>query len=409
MPTAPPPVERADNRELNEEHRLLTKLRDAVLLPEGDGWVTLRNGRQIVVDPEFRWLSALVAMTAVSTIAALVVGDSVGIPAAKIILSYAAMIWLMAPPTVLIVLVGFLATAALKRSASPIGDLKPFLAARFGSPMAAAGTIVPILVMPLLMGAFGTLKQVIPLVNPFGWDDAFARADRILFLGWQPWELTHALFGSPLATVAIDRIYTLWVMLLFVAVLSFALFAPTYLRARFFVSFGAGWLLIGGVGAFLLSSAGPCYADLVGASAAPEFATLMERLRTIHAGYHLGAVDWQSVLWKAHDQQDYGFGKGISAMPSMHNAVTFLYLLATARAPKHIRAVAWLFTAVIFIGSIHLGWHYAADGLVAWAAMAAIWWGAGVYLRSVGYAPVQSVESDGATEPAGAEPAPTIA
>ncbi|MGX5841475.1 hypothetical protein ACWGTI_12205 [Mesorhizobium sp. ArgA1] len=31
----------------------------------------------------------------------------------------------------------------------------------------------------------------------------------------------------------------------------------------------------------------------------------------------------------------------------------------------------------MFFGSIHLGWHYAVDGIVGIAAALAIWWGCG--------------------------------
>ena len=41
----------------------------------------------------------------------------------------------------------------------------------------------------------------------------------------------------------------------------------------------------------------------------------------------------------------------------------------------------------ILIASIHLGWHYLADGLIGWGGMALIWWGAGAYLDRVGYPP----------------------
>ena len=33
--------------------------------------------------------------------------------------------------------------------------------------------------------------------------------------------------------------------------------------------------------------------------------------------------------------------------------------------------------AVLFIGSVHLGWHYAVDGYVAIVGTAAIWWAVG--------------------------------
>jgi hypothetical protein len=208
--------------------------------------------------------------------------------------------------------------------------------------------------------------------------------------------------------MAIDRIYTGWVPLLFVPVLCFAMFAPRHLRARFFLSFAASWLLIGVVGAFLFASAGPCYAQLIGATTVAEYAPSMERLHAVHTGgYQLGAVNWQEVLWTAHTSRDYGFAMGISAMPSIHNAVTMLYVLAVWGCSRLVRLLTVAFAAIILIGSVHLGWHYALDGLFAWATAAAIWVAAGRFLSWAGYDPQPPIISAdiGGTVPGEAAPA----
>ena len=52
-------------------------------------------------------------------------------------------------------------------------------------------------------------------------------------------------------------------------------------------------------------------------------------------------------------------------------------LLLFALAASKIRPLlGWIFgayAALIWIGSIHLGWHYAVDGLVAAASTIALW------------------------------------
>jgi hypothetical protein len=277
--------------------------------------------------------------------------------------------------------------AMLRGVKSPLGKLREHAASRLGSVDQAAGTLLPMLMMILVLAAFGTLKQIMPLVAPFTWDDTFARADRFLMFGHQPWQLTHAVFRSPLDTQILNFIYFLWLPFLFFSVFGFATVAKRYLRARFFVTFGAAWLLLGVVGAFLLSSAGPCYAALIGASSAPDFAGLMERLRTIDTtGHPIGALRWQAELWQDHMTHHYGLGLGVSAMPSMHNAIAFLYVLAARRGNLLVRASTWVFAAAILVASVHLGWHYLVDGLFAWVVVTAIWWGAGAYLRWCGYA-----------------------
>jgi len=332
------------------------------------------------------WLAALVVMTLAGSVTAGIAGAIGGVPAHRVTLQYVSIIALWAPATLFVALVPLAIRAAVLRVPSPIGEALQFIRCRVGTPAAAAACLTPILVIPWLMGSFGTLKMLMPRVVEFSWDDRFAALDRMLFLGRQPWEVTHFLFGNAALTHVIDFIYSAWVALLFTAVLVYAFLAPRYERARFFLSFGASWLLIGVVGAYAFASAGPCFTAHIDAASAPEFAALNERLRVIDAQSMLGAVNWQQMLWTHHSESHYAFAMGVSAMPSMHNAITWLYALSLKRAPRPLRIAAWAFVALIFIGSIHLGWHYAVDGLVAFAMMSGIWWASGWFLDKTGTA-----------------------
>lgn len=354
---------------------------------------------------EYRWVAALGLLSLVATIGALVAGSFIDIPTGDIFLTYTVKICLLIPPTMILMAIVMTVRCALRREKSPFAQFKAFMADRFGTPGLTAGTIGPILLLPLLMGAFGTLKQTLPLVHSFAWDESFARADRFLAFGWQPWQLTHALFGSVAATVLIDRLYTLWIPMLFVLVLYMALFTKRLLRARFFLTFAASWLVLGVAGAILFSSAGPCYAPLLSAAGARDFGPLIERLAAINRTTELQAVTWQSILWDAHVQRHYGFAMGVSAMPSLHNAMAFLYLLCGFSTKNQLaRGASAIFAAIVFIGSIHLGWHYAVDGIAAWVAVAAIWWGSGWFLRRSGYVAALAVAPAAEVDPAfGAE------
>ncbi|WP_109043768.1 phosphatase PAP2 family protein [Allosphingosinicella deserti] len=135
------------------------------------------------------------------------------------------------------------------------------------------------------------------------------------------------------------------------------------------------------------AAAGPCFAADIGTVDASRFSGLMERLHAVRDanGAELGAVAWQRLLWQALVQRDVGIGLGISAMPSLHNAMCALYVFAFARRSRPLAIAAGIFALLVFVGSIHLGWHYAVDGIVAYPAVAAIWWAAGWYLRRTGY------------------------
>lgn len=246
--------------------------------------------------------------------------------------------------------------------------------------------LAPLVLMPVMLAAYATLKMLIPVLHGFTADGALHDLDRILFLGTDPWRLTHALFGNAAATMAIDRLYTMWVPLLGLAMTYFALAAGRRERARFFLTFAAVWIGLGTVGAYIGASAGPCFLAQLNHPAAPAYAELMERLAAIRnaAGAPLMAYNWQQVLWAAHRSNDIGFGMGISAMPSIHLAVATLYVLAARRHGRVATAIAALFGATMLVGSVHLGWHYAADGLFSILATSALWWIAGRYLDWAG-------------------------
>ena len=333
---------------------------------------------------EYLWIRPLRLMTVVGVALACAVGPLFGMPTVDILFTYVRVIWVFAPLSIVIAMAGVTVHALVRGEKNPSAFLWSKLSKRVGTLDLASGTIAPIVMMPLILGAFGTLKQVLPVAHPFAWDDTFAAADRLLF-GVQPWRLTHGLFG-PRGTMILECFYDAWIAFLFIAVIAFALASPRYRRARFFLAFGAAWLLLGVGASILFSSAGPCFSAMIGAQSASEYSELMMRLNTLDRdGYILVALDTQRALWRSYSDHAYGFGMGISAMPSMHNAIACLYALALWNAGLVLRCLSSAFAAIIFVASIHFGWHYAVDGLFSWAAMGGIWYAAGVYLRRSGY------------------------
>jgi len=68
---------------------------------------------------------------------------------------------------------------------------------------------------------------------------------------------------------------------------------------------------------------------------------------------------------------------GISAMPSMHVAMSMLFVLVAWNASSLLGVAFTVFAIVIAIGSVHLGWHYAVDGYVSAICMPILWTAAG--------------------------------
>ena len=239
-----------------------------------------------------------------------------------------------------------------------------------------ASLVWPPVLFASLMASFNAFKQLVLPLAGYSFDPFLAKADRLFFLGTDGWRVTHAIFGSAQATAMIDRLYHGWFVPMALGVLICAwLPASTYrLRTQYLLSYTGVWIVLGSVLAFLTPSAGPCfYSRLVGPS--PEFASLMTRLNQIQTstGEPLMALRNQAMLLQAHGSDQLVIGGGISAMPSVHNGLAILFALAGWQLSKPVGALLAVYPALIWIGSIHLGWHYGLDGVIAAVATFVMW------------------------------------
>lgn len=248
------------------------------------------------------------------------------------------------------------------------------------APRQIMNLLVPLLLMPFFMSAFTSFKSMIPEIVPFYLDPAFMSADRLLHFGWHPFEITHTLFGGQTASLVINTFYHVWFLVMWAALIWHLIhLAERAHRLQFLLSFILTWTLLGSLAALALSSAGPVYYGEVTGLADP-FGPLMSRLYEIDATARLAGatgglpvLEVQEMLWGFYTDQDTTYGSGISAMPSLHVAVTALIAMSAYRIHRLFGYVMWAFTAIMLIGSVHLAWHYAIDGYVAIAATAVIW------------------------------------
>lgn len=251
------------------------------------------------------------------------------------------------------------------------------IARRFLAPRRLAYIAAAVGPAPLFITTFGSFKRMIPYVDPFSWDPAFMAWDKALHGGRHAWELLQPILGAPLVTSALNATYNLW---FFVILLSFLWQASSCkrpaLRRRFLLSFLACWILLGTVLAALFASAGPCYYGRVTGLADP-YAPLMQYLEGVQAHYPVWSLKVQELLWQTYESRGTTLGGGISAMPSLHVATSVLLALVGWKINRLAGIAYSLFALAIFLGSVHLGWHYAIDGYVAAAAAVAIWAAAG--------------------------------
>ena len=232
------------------------------------------------------------------------------------------------------------------------------------------GALPVFVLIPVFLGVVTSLKSLIPAMNPYSWDVTFAAWDRILHGGLDPWQLLQPLLGHPLISASINLSYNFWLAVLYIMLLwqTFST-RDARLRMRFLLTFVLTWALLGTVAATALSSAGPVYFGRITGLEDP-FAPLMAYLHSVNDSYPVGALNAQEFLWKIYQDGGYAPGSGISAMPSLHVAMVFLFALVGWRSGPVPGIVLTAYAVVIFFGSVHLGWHYAIDG---YAGIAGTW------------------------------------
>lgn len=230
--------------------------------------------------------------------------------------------------------------------------------------------LLPALLFPVFMAAYTTAKSGIPFLIGFHWDGALAALDRSIF-AVDPWRLTHRLIGATGTALLVIAYCPLWGVALVLVPAVLALCARARLVTVYFAAMMATWL-IGGVGfAYLLSSAGPALVHAVDPGLGTRFAGLVSAIAHLPAYRYVG---WEQQYLIADLHQPVVVeGGGISAMPSMHVATATVYLLA-ARGTRWFWPAA-IFALVIWLGSVHFGFHYAVDGPAA-AAIAVCCWSA---------------------------------
>lgn len=234
----------------------------------------------------------------------------------------------------------------------------------------------------LFIFTYSTVKTRIPEIEPYGWDEFFWRLDRILFFGNDPWTLFAWLYEFPLIIRVMDFIYDIWAVIM-VGVWAMCFMhksVPAEKRFQFPLALMLTWLIGGNLLAITFSSAGPCYFGAITGLTDP-YAAQMSALTVLDEQSTLRAVRYQDILWQVYESPSLGLG-GISAMPSMHCATSFLLILL-AWGKKPLRYAAMIFFAFIFIASFVLAWHYAVDGLLAVPVALISWFSAGYVLKRV--------------------------
>jgi membrane-associated phospholipid phosphatase len=132
------------------------------------------------------------------------------------------------------------------------------------------------------------------------------------------------------------------------------------------------WIVLGNLVALVADSGGPCfYGEFYGRQ---PFQPLFDRLNSVAQQIHpLTALNIQQYIIEQYRTGADALGQGISAFPSMHVAIAMLIALFFFDINKFAGYLGFIFCALILVGSVILGWHYAVDGLASMVAVAVLW------------------------------------
>jgi hypothetical protein len=256
------------------------------------------------------------------------------------------------------------------------------------------------IVLPHTLDTATRFKQLIPQLVPFYADHAIANFERRL-LGVDAWQITHAVIGAE-ATRAIDLVYGLWHLVNIGLLCWMVLTRDRRFQIQAVLTYQLAWLLLGGAAAIALASVGPCFLQEFTGDA--RFAPLMAQLRAVNGPDGLHSLVAMKYLLANVDRN--ALGAGISAMPSLHVGIAVFAVLVVFRQSRRVwpRTGAVAYAAVIYVGSVHLGWHYASDGIVGGVGVALIWMACGRFADLACASVLQDQEPEaraGAGGPAG--------
>ena len=255
---------------------------------------------------------------------------------------------------------------AFRQEPDPLGQLRT----RWRGKGLRHRLALPLVAAPIFMAAFVTLKSAATMTLPYNWDRLLTDLDYNLF-GVDPWIPLHVALNNGIIPDMLEFAYVGWQLLLPATMASVAIWMKPREVTQFYTAMFLTWIMAGVFAAALMHSAGPVFAyifdDELGSRFEPLSASL---LYALDGDSHIRNV--HKLLALSVGDAEVGRGGGISAMPSVHVAVTIIFLMAVWHR-RYWRIAAAFYAAVIWLGSVYFGYHYVTDGPVAAAIALACW------------------------------------
>jgi hypothetical protein len=200
--------------------------------------------------------------------------------------------------------------------------------------------------------AFRNLKSYVPFVNPKLWDNELAGWDRTLWLGNDPANVLHSVFGTGWAAHFFSFVYLLWLVLVPITLVVALMWTRHIGAGAWYVTAATIDWALGAATYFIAPSLGPIY------SAPGDFKGMPDTWASNLQG---------SMIDDRHDMLADPFGtpalQSIAAFASLHIGmlVTICLIAHLIGLPRWVKVSCWLFLALTEIATIYLGWHFFVD------------------------------------------------
>ncbi len=222
----------------------------------------------------------------------------------------------------------------------------------------------------LTYAAFRNLKSFVPFVNRDLEDSTLDRFDRILWLGHDPAEVLHHLFGVGLAAQFFSLVYVAWIALVPVSIVVALALSRNRAAGEWYVTAVAVDWVLGVATYFAVPTLGPIYAKPA------DFAGLPHTyVSTLQESMIADRVQVIANPFGTHAVQT------IAAFASLHVGIMVTVCLMTGllMLKRWVQVVMWVFLALTVLATVYLGWHYFVDTLGG-AVLGAL----GVWIAAVG-------------------------
>ncbi len=305
------------------------------------------------------WAWRCLALTAAYLVAGYAAAGSIGVPIRWPVAYLARQAQIVVLIAYLPLVAAFLLDELIGPRAGASALRRRLFSLRFAAELALATLAVH---ATLLL--FVNLKQLVPAFNPRLWDSPLWRWDARLHLGLEPAADLHRWAGEHGWLDLLDQAYLLFFPAQVAVPLLFLLSArlrPD--RGRFFFAYCLLWMA-GSAVYVLWPSLGPVYYR-------------PSRFLWMDQAPYAQRLQWLLIQDYARFRADPAYANvklyyGVAALPSLHVGLLALFAIGTRRVRALAAALAGL-TALTFVGSLALGWHYAIDGY-AGALLALLCW-----------------------------------